>query len=483
MAFKHVLKSILEPTIPLKEMSLMNTTNEGDVPPAKKVWRTNRQDRGSKDKAGAETPLIMVNSYIMNKKGIEDVIIDESGFLPNITVVYTDIDDNFSPVQFPGANPILSIYIKPPNDKLKPIRNDYIIRSVRGSETIVIKGELFIPKIYDNISRSYRDINSKNSILEVAKEMGLGFQSNDCDPSDKMTWINPNWNSKTFIKHVASHSYQDEDSFFQVFIDKYYHINFINVNLQIEADGEFDNTIFSGNIDYNLSENVQIEETKTATSVPMGLYQTPRSTTGNNIIRKKHLITNQGEILINNGFKKRIYYYDMSLNEDDPINKLQDFYVKPTESTVRIARENGLIPSNTQLKDNEIKKWINIQYGNVHAQYNAAKVLNHHNLLELDKIKLFAQTDGINFNASRGMRVPVAIYDAAQDSLYSKSYEKADIKSRSISNIKSKQEPVFNEFYSGIYYTMGSKYIYEKGQEYRTEIILGRRDWIPNPET
>ena len=466
MAFKHVLKSILDPVIAVKEMSMMNTSNEGEALANKKTWRTNKAETGKKDSVGSSNPLIMINSYILGDKGISDVIIDETGFVPTITVIYNDDSNEFSPVQFPGANPILSIYIKPTNEKMKPIRNDYIITSIRGIDTFIIKGELFIPKLYNNISKSYRDLNSKDLILEVAKEMELGFQSNECAPSDSMVWINPNWNSSTFMKHVTSHSYQDEDSFFQVFIDKYYHVNFINVNLQIEADGEFDNTIFTGHADYSLSDDVQSEASKTLTSVPMGLIQSIKTSEGSNVILDRTLMTNQGEILINDGFKKRIYYYDSSLNEENPIDKLQDFYVKPTLSTNVINRDKSLIPENI---------------------HTAAKVLNHHNLLELDKIKLVAQTKGINFNASRGMRVPVGIYESSADAKTSRSWdslkEKEKLLSKTGTGLESDTYEIYNEFLSGIYYTLGSRYIYEKGEGYRTEIILGRRDWVPNPVT
>jgi len=477
MAFKHVLKSELEPKIPLKEMALMNTSSEGTTPANKETWRTSKQDSGNKDAAGKVEPLIQINDFIMQPKDITDVIIDETGFLPKITVIYDDSNENFSPVQFPGANPILSIYIKSTHDKMKPIRNDYIITSIRGNGTYIIKGELFIPKLYNNISKSYSNMNSKKAILEIARDMGLGFQSNECDPSDSMNWINPNWNSRDFIRHVASHAYQDEESFFQVFIDKYYYVNFVNVNLQIEADGEYDNTIFCGGTDYNISEDIQMESTKSASSIAMGLIKTPRITEGANVIMDKHLITDQGEILISNGFKKRIYYYDSSLSEKDPINKLIDFYVKPTISPHSNNKEKSLKPINEQLRNNEIKKWINIQYENTHSQYNAAKIINHHNLLEIDKIKLSVTTKGINFNATRGMRVPVGIYENSIDSQYGKAWENTQEQEKN----PDQEEEVYNEFYSGTYYTSGNKYIYERGIGYNSNILLSKRDWIPNP--
>ena len=43
------------------------------------------------------------------------------------------------------------------------------------------------------------------------------------------------------------------------------------------------------------------------------------------------------------------------------------------------------------------------------------------------------------------------------------------------------EELVYNEYLSGIYYSTGNKYLYEKGEGFMTEITLSKRDWVPNP--
>ena len=243
MAFRHVLKASLSPNIPLKEMAVWNNTNEGEGP-QEKHYKAAPGSRNNKESMGDNSPMIQINDFDFDIKDIETVIIDETGFLPEIKVIYEDTKGWFSPVQFPNKNPILSLYVKSTHEKMKPIRNDYIITSIKGGTTKIITGELFIPELYTNVSRSYPGMTSKECLYKVCEELGLGFQANETTPSDSMNWINPNWDSRDFINHVAKYSYQDDDSFFHVFIDKYYHLNYVETNIQLEQDGEFDNTIF-----------------------------------------------------------------------------------------------------------------------------------------------------------------------------------------------------------------------------------------------
>jgi len=482
MAFKHVLKSTLSPNIPLKEMSIWNDTDEGEGPNEIHLKRTKGGGFNNKEATGNNRPFIQINQFTLNVSDIETVIIDETDFLPTITVIYEDSEGWFSPVQFPNKNPILSLYIKSTHEKMKPIRNDYIITSIKGTDTKIIKGELFIPGLYNNVSKSYSNMTSKDCLFKVCEELGLGFQSNQTSPSDTMNWINPNWNSEEFIKHVASHAYQDDKSFFHVFIDKYYHLNYIEANIQLEQNGEFDNTIFTGQQSYNISEEIQVDTQKETNKVTMGLIENPRITEGTSAIKSRHLITENGDILINEGFKKRIYYYDPEIQEEDPMDKLIDFYVQPILSKLEGGRARDLEPANETLKNTENREWMSIQYPNMHQNFIAANAINSHNIKELNKIKLRVGTFGINYNATRGMRIPVGIYETDVEANWGKTWDKAPEEKRSQTKDVMKSAAVFNEFLSGIYYSIGNKYTYEKGDIFKSEILLSKRDWIPNNE-
>lgn len=483
MAFRHVLTSSLDPSIPLKEMAIWNDTEEVSDPPNTESvinYKSPSSKSGNKQRTGSFSPYIQINDFVLDDLDIESLVIDETGFIPKITVVFEDSKGWMDPVQFPNKNPILSIYIKSLHEKMKPIRNDYIITSIKGSGTKVIKGELFIPGIYTNLSKSYGELTSRDALFRVCEDLGLGFQSNQVSPSDAMKWINPNWNSKEFMKHIASHAYQDDQTFFEVFVDKYYHLTYVDANIQLEQDGEFDNTIFTGNDDYDISGDVSVDFTKQIQVVPSGLLENPRIKKGTNVIKERHLVTENGDILLSDGFRKRIYYYDGQSDEQDPIDKLTDFYIQPIVSRKPIRRERDLEPVNEDLKKTEVRKWMSVQYKNVHRNFSAAKAINSHNIKELNKIKLKVKTSGINSTSIRGMRVPVGIYET--DTVYK--YKRAwDGETDKQSEVNTNGDEIhYNEYLSGVYYSTGNRYLYEKGEGFMTEITLSKRDWVPNPK-
>ena len=477
MAFRHVLKSTLDPKIPLVEIRKFGGTEEAKAEAGKK-WDTvyAKHSANNKEQTGI-IPYLQINDYPIPEGDILEMTIDESGFIPTITVLILDGTGSFSTSQFPKSNMIASVYIKSPHDKLKPVRNDYLITSIRGNSELLIKGELFIPKMYNNVSNSYINLTSKDAIYEKCKELQIGFQSNETSPKDEMTWINPNWNSMEFLKHVISHSYQNDDSFFDGFIDKYYHLNYIDVNLQLEQDGEFDNTIFAGGIDYNISDDVTNDNSKIDDVQEISLLEHPRLGEFYGKIINRHLITSQGDILINDGYKKRIYYYDSELDKDDPMEKLIDFYVKPLSiQKNKTKNTTTLTPQNVDLKETEVKKWINIQYRNTHQQWNASKLINHHNNENIEKIQMIAKVKGFNFNVIRGMRIPVGIFQSRMNDAVEGAYN-ADIQ---VDESK-KDEIIMDEYLSGIYYVSGNIYRYSPEMGIVTEHVLSKRNWKKQP--
>ena len=76
------------------------------------------------------------------------------------------------------------------------------------------------------------------------------------------------------------------------------------------------------------------------------------------------------------------------------------------------------------------------------------------------------------------MRVPVGIYETDVDQEYSKSWDPTQNEQEPTQTMKGS---LYNEFLSGIYYSIGNKHTYEKGGSFKTELLLSKRDWIPNP--
>ena len=55
-------------------------------------------------------------------------------------------------------------------------------------------------------------------------------------------------------------------------------------------------------------------------------------------------------------------------------------------------------------------------------------------------------------------------------------------KETKLRNVNMPDSEVYNEFLSGIYYSTGCRYIYDSAVGFTTELVLSKRDWVPNPE-
>lgn len=501
MSFKQTLKGTLLPSIELKTLADLDTSsataaNDNIVMIAKKSQPTTAQ------KMGANKPFVKIGGHIVSK--IETLTIDETGFLPKVSMVFVDELGEFSGYYFPKTNLIMNLYLKAGSDKFKPIRCDFLITSMKaipssysgesrsaGSGTAyIVKGELYIPLIYKQDPVSYPNMSSKEALIAISKELGLGFVENECSPNDKMTWVNSNRSYSDFIQEIASHAYQSDDSFFTAFIDKYYYLNFIEVNTQLLIEDMQDTFITSSNAmmkDMNQSSEDKDEvRAKLEDEVIPNFLTTEMDKKGlSNFIFSLGLNSDHGGILRDHGYKKQIYYYDHTKNESDPAKKFTDFYIEPLKSEDRdetefmVAQEEALVSQPTS-------KWMNIDYGNTHPQWYASRLLNHHNMLELNKLQLKASTRNINFQVVKGSVVPIYVTVQQAEKLF-KASPRLNNKDESEEEIPDEDlnKELPDEQLTGFYYLIGTKYYYDSLSPnlLYTDLYLARREWRPSKIT
>lgn len=498
MAFEQVVKTTLDPSIPLRELFEVDTSSGGTG----KDQRDPEYLPSTAQKTGVKEPYVKLAGTLVS--GIDSMIIDETGFIPTISMTFIDKKGNFAGDFFPKTNLILEVYLKVGNDRLKPVRCDFLVTSVRSipkdftgekigygiDTTYILRGELYVPNIYKNVSKSYPNMSSRDALFKVAQELGLGFAENNSAPNDKMTWINPNTSYMDFIQSVAKHAYEGEKFFFSVFIDKFYILNYIEVNKQLKT-GDFDTTLAnyttSIGADVNQKTGDAVKDSITEEFIPNYLTTEVKFKGTSNYISQLNMLGDQGEIIKNKGYRKRIFYYDHLRRADDPKDKIQDFYKESIKSEDR-PREQYLIPIDIDLAQSEISKWVGIEYGNTHPEYIGARLINAHNLSELNKINLKVNIRAINFQVIKGSRIPVVVTLQEAERLSKTSSADEANGDKKINKGGSLSQESYDEQLTGYYYVMGAKYYYdslEKDKLY-TELILARREWQPTkilPET
>jgi len=494
MGFKQVLKGTILPTIPLKEM--FTSYDGADEKNTESLVRVSKDKPAASQRYGATEPFVMIGAIQLPDKCIDYCKIDETGFIPTLMLSFKDKEGVFSGNNFPKTDTTVSVYIKVSSEVLKPIRCDFLITDVKASASgklipsaknidYVIHGELFVPKLYANVSKSYRKVSSKDALKAIAKELSLGFVENDSAPNDSMTWINTNMKYRDFIEEIASHAYQNEDSFFEVFIDKYYYLNYINVQVQM-SPGEVQKTV-TASPDSMVAETSQYndegaDKEQMKGDLPVFLSTDTAKEGKSMFIEEYSLLSEQGRILKDNGYRKQIYYYD-HFKEDEPKGKFTTFNMNAIY-TADSSGNRPLIPENKEFRESLARKWMDINYGNTHREWNGARLLNDHNLKELRKIMLFTRVTGINFQIVRGMKIPVEIKVSVDDDVSKNRQDTKLEKTNEQQAGENNMAEVVDTQLSSAYYVGGSKFIFDslgrKENKFHTEYFLMRREWKPS---
>jgi hypothetical protein len=490
MAYNQVLKVTAVPKISTKEIFAPDTSG---VNGQNFKFKAPKNSRATEESIGSDAPYIMINTVPI--ASIEKMIIDETGTIPTIRITFIDPTGALSGPNYPKTDPIMSVYIKTANGKFKSIAGDFLITSIKSSldpnedpggvginATYVMSGELYVPKLYNNFSKSYSNLTSVEALRVLADDLDLGFSELDISTNDAMTWINPNRNGLWMINHISKHAYIDENQFFDSFIDRYYNLTFVNISNQLVQNQDYDNT-YTNNVDgsglYGTQEMKEREESNWQENViPMMLTNEDRMRGRPDYITNYLLEGEPGRVLKAKGFRKQISYYDHILDEED---KKTEFWVNP----IKINGQDDasrLIPKDKILQDNLIKQWMSIDYGNNHREWNGAALINDHNLAELNKVKLKIETLGVNFQIVRGASVPINIFKTIQQAIDQESYlyerirgENRDIESNDLQNI------IIDPYLSGTYYNSGVRILYDSTDKFgpfRTEFHMKRMNWL-----
>ena len=476
----NIIRSIFDPTIPLDELSF-NDTDEG----------TNQKykERGIKlqKRVGNQFPLVRINDYIISEDELLKLVIDTTKFLPTIfLIIEIGKVSTFLSRAFPKDGDRINVFIRSRDDIFKPIRNDYLITSVSTTKSlneqgegmrITIQGELFIPKIMDEIIIS-KTGTSLEVLQELASDLQLGFATNETQTNDKQTWICANDNYINFIKHIADSSWKDENSFFQVFIDIYYNLNFINVNNQFSNSTEIDEAL----IDLLISDD-SIVDNEIKMSIGKKVFTNINDRRGTNMFIKRYkIVNNSSRIAKKFGYKMHCEFF-----EHNSLKKW-DIYSEPL--IVEGAEKDNILlkgkPGENYYKTQIKKRWMGIQYSlpehNVHEKYLYSRIHNLMNLKELEKMQVHIEVPRANFNVYRGERIP-CIFVATGEPLKNE-YLKQQAE-REESDLASPSSPVLDKFYTGFYMIYGMIFTYttrnpqdsnDRGY-FSEDIILTRRVW------
>jgi hypothetical protein len=461
---------------------------------------------GHFSKKGTLAPIVQIGGLMIPEESVSSMTVWQQDLLPTISLTIIDNGSIFGAGLYPIADIIISVFIRSQNKKLKSLSADFLITAVgsipipNSNQTIYnLIGELHVPKINGNFSRAYSKLTSLEALKKVADELRLGFADNQPEnTNDRMTWIMPNYNYKSFISHVKKMAYRDDNHFFDCFIDRYYTLNFINVEKMFSQDPETDKGFLA--LEQNFIDKRRAGEDReddgSNSEVDIILNNHRSSVNSEFYISEFSVMGHHGEVLANHGLRKHAYWYDHGGNTDpnkqDSVNFV-DHYIEPLQTP---ASNDGLAPHTVNIPDfrdgqSSTGVWKGVRYSNAHPDYKFAMLLNDHNLFETKKNELGIALPGININVLRGSRVAVMLYLERQDALTANSARNEpenrskaamELDRANDENTDNPTAQILDKLLSGFYYVSSIKYTYVDGK-FQTDMILSRRHWLlPRPK-
>jgi hypothetical protein len=316
-----------------------------------------------------------------------------------------------------------------------------------------------------------------------------------------MTWLIPNYSYKSAITHISKMAYSSDEHFFDCFIDRYYMLNFINVEKQFEKIDDELNVAYI-QYDYNSlggADRLNPEKSDKTEPAKMPLKITNNVTFTNTelYILEYSLVSNHGEILKNNALRRNIYFYDHGGNINEGLTKTSDldsdnFIEQYSEPLIGTPDNNGTLPQTTSVSEftdtnldtqTFVGQWVGVDYGNAHTSYKFSHLLNDHNHKNLEKNMLKVKLSGFNNNIIRGSRLKVEIYiDKATSKIVEINRTDADStedQSNKLSDFpNNKNTYIVDRFLSDSYYVKTISYSYTNGT-FETDLLLTKRNWIP----
>jgi hypothetical protein len=477
--------SLFKPTIQLDEIAIRDVESD-----AQDIKVSDDHARPSKI-VGNIAPYVKVNGYVFDHNDILDMSLFETGFLPTMTITIRDSKGVFKSAYFPKTKPVLGLYIMSKHDKLKCVRCDFLIRGIFSDSSIDPMDQyagknmeltfdcvLMVPNLYDNKPKSYPGMTSYDALRDVATEMQLGFATNENYTNDKMTWLKPLTSKVNFIQHVMVRAFKDDSSFYHGFIDKYYHLNFVNMSTALAEDGDL-SKVYNKLITYADIYESDGDAQQSAEPADLVLTNFSKMAKSDAFIYEYRPETSSGGKLLKSGYERSVSYYDQQLTRN-PATNIVSLDVRPLTTT--------LLPGKSDESDDRMKKfssnlsygeWCGIDYNNGHDNFNYAQIQNEHNNNEVRKITMQIKMKGMNLNLTRGMRVPVIIIreNASETATDFESRIPEEDAARNDTEKSDELGIIKDKWLSGFYVVDTITYMYDARSGFMTEASLLRMNW------
>lgn len=420
------------------------------------------------DKIGVY-PFVVINGLILEYTEFVEFKLFNDQFMPRLEMKFRDGSNRIIDPLFPLDDSIISVFIRTPNENVRPIRMDFKIthfnpnkKNINKEDVVYsLKGILDVNVLYHKKFVSIEN-TSYNVLKQIAQTCGLGFASNIENTNDKMVWINPAENYINFIKDITDMSYRDDESFLWSYVDFYYNLNYIDIETQYSDGTEG----LRGVVNNTFLLKKPDEETGS-----LLLTNHPDAYSTDKYISKYDIMNESTSVNLKVGYVGWAYYYDK-------LNKNMNIYELDTISNG--TGDNIVLKSNSDNSKDSL--YENATYGeymgeidsdNMHENFYYAKMQNRRNIKYFQKVKMKIILTQPNFNIYRFQMIKVKLYkmqeldDKTRHTPVEKRLDEAN---------KNIYEDKLNKRLSGEWMVSGINYRFSKTNGWEQDINVVRRE-------
>ena len=351
-------------------------------------------------KIGRYAPFVDINGRLFMEEDIISLSISVGqGLLPSINLTIRDNAKLLS--SYSNLTDVVDkVFIRSQNKEFKPIRQNYHITSAYYSEystgrEYTMSGVLFIEGLHSDVVKSWGRLSSYDLCQCIAKDLELGFASNETTTNDEMCRICPNVTLTEFIKtDLETSIYKDDDSFFKLFIDQYYYLNLVEVNQMLSCKLDIKQLTDTLSLVEEHHYDGEIQQPQLQEFI---LGNLPELAHGHCYFESYSTNSSMGS-----GSNNRQYaqYYDNNAKQ------YKEYYLSPLVS--KDLTENHMTTASLDPAVQSIN--FGEQYAdNVHANYYAAKLLNSLNLSNTFSFTIDLTLTDVNPMLYCYMSVPIIV--------------------------------------------------------------------------
>ena len=343
-------------------------------------------------------PFVFYGSYQIEVSDMSYFCLYYQGSLPCLKMSFYDTLNLMKDKAMPLDDSKIKVFLNPRSEQLKEILIQFKITSFHVSERkYTLEGVLDVNLLHVIKYKSYSNMTSSKVLQDIAKQCGLGFNTNIDDTNDSMTWIQSGDSTLDFMEEVVESSYKSDNSFMSCFIDYYYNFNF--VDLAKELDRNIDNDLSV--TDRSLSEVSNTENKESLTNLILTNDESFRET--NLFFDGYKIINNSTGVSIESGYTNIINYYDTE-NKELLVFNIDSITSKGTKTIIL----KGSPQDEEFFKLNKNVHYLGtFDMDNNHKNYQYSLVQNEKNIFDLEKMGLEINMRTPNYSIYKYQKIKV----------------------------------------------------------------------------